>query len=169
MLDREPSRTLVIGYGNPDRQDDGVASHILDQLSERWNRPVHTSTADLPALGEVVDLLLQLQLTPEMVEAFVHYEQIIFVDAHTGEEPDINVKEVRSEYQTSPLTHHMTPETCMALLRGLYQTAVRASLVSIRGYEFGFTRSLSSKTMQSIGPAVEMISTLILDSTSSTR
>jgi hydrogenase maturation protease len=151
-------RTLVIGYGNPDRQDDGVASHVLDRLSQIFEQPAQVSAEDLVRSDEAVDLLIQLQLTPEMVEAFVNYDQVIFVDAHTGEDqPDIEIKEVRSNYQTSPLTHHMTPETCMALLKGLYQKDPRGILVSIRGYEFGFTRSLSRRTMQSVGAAVEEI------------
>jgi len=28
-------RTLILGYGNPDRQDDGVAVHILEMLAKR--------------------------------------------------------------------------------------------------------------------------------------
>jgi hydrogenase maturation protease len=163
-------RTLVIGYGNPDRQDDGVASHILDRLSHHLERPVHFSVEDLPESGEGGDLILQLQLTPEIVEGFLAYNQIIFVDAHTGEdELDIHIKEVSSNYQASPLTHHMTPETCMALLSRLYQKSARGVLVSIRGYEFGFTRSLSPKTLQAVDRAAEVITQLISESSPSTR
>lgn len=164
-------RLLVIGYGNPDRQDDGVASHVLSRLSQSFEMPVHYSVEDLPKSGRGGDLLLQLQLTPEIVEGFLPYDQIIFVDAHTSDNEldDVSVKEVASSYQSSPLTHHMTPETCMALLTRLYQKNARGILVSIRGYEFAFTPDLSAKTLQSVDVAFQAIKQLISESPPSNR
>ena len=52
------SDTLVIGYGNADRQDDGVGWHILKVLAER----IGTSVPDDPGAAievesDVVDLM----------------------------------------------------------------------------------------------------------------
>jgi len=37
------NQTLVIGFGNPDRQDDGVAWHVLHALAIRMNLPAPDS------------------------------------------------------------------------------------------------------------------------------
>jgi hydrogenase maturation protease len=142
--------TLVFGYGNPDRQDDGVAWHVLAALAVRLGRQVPATLEDefTPA-GGTPDLLFDLQLTPEFAEILAGYQRVCFVDAHTGNIPDdIHVIEVKSEFQKSPFTHHLTPSTCMAMAQTLYGCSPEAILVSIRGYEFGFVQSLSVRTRQ---------------------
>ena len=36
-------KILVIGYGNVDREDDGVGWHVLETLSDHFGSPVATS------------------------------------------------------------------------------------------------------------------------------
>jgi hydrogenase maturation protease len=142
--------TLVFGYGNQDRQDDGVAWHVLAALADRLGRQVPTTLEEEFTLaGGTPDLLFDLQLTPEFAEILAGYQRVCFVDAHTGNIPDdIHVIEVKSEFQKSPFTHHLTPSTCMAMTQTLYGCSPEAILVSIRGYEFGFVQSLSVRTRQ---------------------
>jgi len=59
---------------------------------------------------------------------------------------DIVWQELRGEYQASPHTHDITPATCLSLVRTLYDRQPEAVLVSIRGYEFDFSHSLSPQT-----------------------
>ncbi len=140
--------TIIIGYGNPDRQDDGVAWHILAGFAQRLNRKVPTDWEDPFEIGEdFPHILFQLQLNPEVSETLAQYENILFVDAHTGDIPnDIQFGEVSEGFQTSPFTHHMTAEACLDLTRTLYQSKPRAYLLSVRGYSFGFTQNLSPQT-----------------------
>ncbi len=86
-------RILVIGYGNPDREDDGVAWHILNLLAKHYGIPAPDNYLEgfLPN-GRKVDLFSALQLTPEMAETISEYDGVCFVDAHTGAVPnDVNV------------------------------------------------------------------------------
>lgn len=154
----QPS-TLIIGYGNPDRQDDGVAWHVLTLLASQFGRAVPDSPDEgiFPS-GENPDLLFTLQLIPELAETIADYERVCFVDAHTGNVPEeIHIAEVQPFYQQSPFTHHMTPQTVLSLAQSIYKRTPQAMLVSVRGYEFGFTRDLSAQTGQLAGVAVTEI------------
>jgi Ni,Fe-hydrogenase maturation factor len=52
------NKVLIIGYGNPDREDDGVAWHILQGVAERLGRTtLHVETGGLDQLGQSPDLL----------------------------------------------------------------------------------------------------------------
>jgi hydrogenase maturation protease len=152
-------KTLILGYGNADRQDDGVAWHILNLLSERLGRPLSPSPEEgLESQGEPADLLFVLQLTPELAETISRYERVCFVDAHTGRvEEEIHFETVKSEFQSSPFTHHLTPASCMTICEHLYHKKPEAILVSVRGYEFGFSRKMSSTTASHARKAADEI------------
>ncbi len=60
-------KTLLFGYGNVDREDDGVAWHILREVMRRKDLPV-SDELDIEFQDDVnqVDYIFQLQLTPEL-------------------------------------------------------------------------------------------------------
>jgi hydrogenase maturation protease len=151
--------TIIIGYGNPDREDDGVAWHILAALSTRMGEPVPDLYGDgFEPKGEPVDFMFRLQLMPELAETIAEYDRVCFVDAHTGAVPDeVHTTEISAEFQASPFTHHMTPETCLSIAQALYGKTPEALLVSVRGYEFGFANTLSSRTTELAKIAVDRI------------
>lgn len=152
-------RTLIIGYGNPDREDDGVAWHILGLVAQRLGHTLAIPPDDeFQTFGIEIDLYFTLQVTPELAEMITAYDRVIFVDAHTGIVPEeIHWQDLVGDYQTSPFTHHMTASTCVGLARTLYDARVEAYLVSVRGYAFGFTRILSERTMELAEEAAEQI------------
>jgi len=150
--------TLIIGFGNPDRQDDGVAWHILAMLEKKLGRPIPSMDEGFFPNGENPDLLFVLQLTPELADTISAYQRVCFIDAHTGNVPeDVNMVEVKAEYQRSPFTHHMTANTCLSLVQTIYGRNPQAILVSVRGYEFSFSHELSPATLQLSKQAVERI------------
>jgi len=152
-------KILIIGYGNPDREDDGVAWHVLNGIASRLGRPQFDEVGEgFQQLEGTLDLLFQLQLTPELAETLAQYDSVCFVDAHTGNiEADLQVISIDPAYQASAFTHHMTPQTCLALAQGLYQAEPQAVLVSIRGYQFEFSHTLSDKTARLASEAVDRI------------
>jgi hydrogenase maturation protease len=154
-------RTLIVGYGNADRQDDGVAWHVLSGIAQKLGRPVPAVPEDgfFPE-GETVDLWYVLQLAPEMSEDFAGYERICFVDAHTGNiQQEILLQAVDDSPAASAFTHHLTPAACLALTRSIYGKDPEAMLLSVRGYAFGFARTLSAET----GALVEKATGLLWD------
>ena len=152
-------RALIIAYGNTDRQDDGVAWHVLRDLAARMggelpNAPQEGADITLPG----VELRYMLQLTPEIADDFAAFERVVFIDAHTGAHPDdIHVEAISALYQASPLTHHLTPASCLAIAQALHGNVPEAILVSIRGYQFGFETHLSPHTAALVPVATQAI------------
>lgn len=141
--------TLIIGYGNIDRQDDGVAWHILAEIAKLHNLgEFEAENESFPENGWL-HLMFALQLTPEMAELIAEYKRVCFVDAHTGNiEGNISFTRIQPEYKPSAFTHHMSPETCLSLAKTLYNREPEALLASVRGYDFEFGDNLSPKTAE---------------------
>jgi hydrogenase maturation protease len=151
-------RTLLIGYGNPDREDDGVAWHILRALVIKMGLPAPTSYEDEFPQNAQVDFAFSLQLTPEMAEEIAGYEYVCFLDAHTGAIPEpVRLVNVESDFQRSPFTHHLTPQSLVSICETIYGKKLDAALLSVRGYQFLFSRQLSEKTLALVPEAVDLI------------
>jgi len=152
-------KTLLLGWGNPDRQDDGAAWHVLEEVARRSGLPVPEEDGEsFGPLGNELDLLFTLQLTPELAEIVAGYERAVFIDAHTGSvDQDLNFRPLSALFQTSPLTHHFTPESCLEMAERLYGAAPDAWLMSVRGYLFGFERHLSQPTALLVHEAVDRL------------
>jgi hydrogenase maturation protease len=152
-------KTLIVGYGNADRQDDGVAWHVLSGIARQLGRPVPAAPEDgvFPE-GKDIDLWYVLQLAPEMSEDFANYERICFVDAHTGNiAEEILLQPVEASPAASAFTHHLTPAACLALTQAIYGKELEAKLLSVRGYQFGFTRELSPETAALVRQAIKVL------------
>lgn len=151
-------RILILGYGNPDREDDGVAWHILARLADLLGQPVPTEPEEPFDEDQPITLSFSLQLTPDMAETISAYDYVWFVDAHTGRVPDeISVEAVQPYFQNSPFTHHFTPQSCLSMTEALYHRSPVCELVSVRGYSFGFHRQLSAHTQTLAEQAAQAI------------
>ena len=157
------AKTLIIGYGNADRQDDGVGWHILKNIAERLGKSVPVDPGEVIEVNtDLVDLLFELQIVPEMSELISHYERVCFVDAHTSDIPEpISWMELEAAYEKSPLTHHMSPKTVLSIAATVYDNHPEAVLLSVRGYSFQFERALSQGTARLAGEAAERLWTWI--------
>ena len=153
------AKTLIIGYGNADRQDDGVGWHILKNIAERLGRSVPSDPGEaIEIKTDLVDLLFDLQIYPELAETISHYDRVCFVDAHTSDIPEmISWVELDPEYEKSPLTHHMSPKTLLSISSTVYDRHPAAVLLSVRGYYFQFERELSQKTAELAVEATERL------------
>ena len=141
-----------------DRQDDGVAWHILVNLANKLHIELHDPDLDIYSIGTPVGFHFTLQLTPDLAEEISIFDRICFVDAHTGfENENVHFKSLFPLYQNSPLTHHMTPDTLLEITRLINNNVPEAVLVSVRGYEFGFFQTLSKKTEVLSHKAVDLI------------
>jgi len=158
-------RTLVIGFGNIDRADDGVAFFVVKALRRRLGqKALNEDETGLEELGAEIDSVFLSQLTPELLETLAGYQQIIFVDAHVYENVDaLHCEPVSPEYTPSTFTHHLTPAAFLALLKALYHQEPTGHLVSLRGYDFDFHRRISAETEALVEPAVKYILQLVQD------
>jgi hydrogenase maturation protease len=149
---------LLLGYGNPDREDDGVAWHILRALTTKLGLSAPESYEDeFPEHAEI-EFAFYLQLTPEMAEDVSAYDHVCFVDAHTGNIPEpVRLIDVQSEFQASPFTHHLTAQSLVSMCETIYGKKPDAALLSVLGHRFLFSRQLSEETARLVPEAVELI------------
>lgn len=148
----------MIGYGNPDREDDGVAWHILRALAIKLGLASPESYEDEFPEFALIDFDFHLQLTPEMAEDISQYQFVCFVDAHTGNIPEpVRLTKVESEFQASPFTHHLTPQSLLSMCETIYGKEPDAALLSVLGHRFLFSRQLSEETAELVPQAVELI------------
>ena len=151
-------KLLILGYGNPDREDDGVAWHILRSLTIKLGLVPHESYEDEFPESMQIDFAFYLQLTPEMAEDVAAYKYVCFIDAHTGNIPEpVRLIAVESEFQNSPFTHHLTPQSLISMCETIYGKKPDAALLSVLGNRFLFSRELSNETAELVPQAVELI------------
>jgi hydrogenase maturation protease len=149
---------LILGYGNPDREDDGVAWHILRALMVRLGLPAPESYEDEFPESQRIDFAFHLQLTPEMAEDISLYQYVCFVDAHTGDVPEpVRLLDVESEFQASPFTHHLRPQSLLSMCETIYGRKPEAALLSVLGHRFLFSRQLSEETEELVPEALTLI------------
>lgn len=147
--------TIFIGYGNPDREDDGVAWHLLNKVLVdcRCSQTDLFSSEVIPVQAGL-DIWFNFQLLPEMAETIAGYERALFIDAHTGAiEEDISYQPIEPEFQNSPFTHHFTAASCLAVAQSLSGHYPQSKMLSVRGYQFAFSRDLSARTAELVEQA----------------
>lgn len=155
-------RTLVIGFGNLDRADDGVAFHIINAVRHELSLDALTENeTGLDELGRPVDTAFIGQLTPEMIDVLEGYDRVVFVDAHVDPAlDDLYCATVSPDEAGLTFTHHMSPATLLAFFDALHGSHPEGNLVSARGHDFDFHRDLSPATAALVKPAVQEILTL---------
>lgn len=143
-----PPKTLFIAYGNPDRQDDGVAWYILQRLAAVHGRQIEDYNLDFyDQLGNEPDFFFILQLIPELADLLVKYDRVCFIDAHVDDrEGEILMQCLTPNYEPSTLSHHMTPQFLLDITQSYHRQSPAAILASVQGYKFSFIRSLTPQT-----------------------
>ncbi len=161
-------RILVIGFGNLDRADDGVAFHIINAVRRDLALdPLSENETGLEELGRPVDTAFIGQLVPEMIDLLVDYDRIVFVDAHVDTSLEhLHHAPVSPDEAGLTFTHHMSPATLLAFYDALHGCHPEGHLVSVRGVDFDFHRRLSPSTASFVLPAARQIMSLIRSQTS---
>ncbi len=135
---------LVIGYGNPGRQDDGLGPALAEAV-ERLRIPGVTVEADY-------------QLTVEDAAAAAAHRYVVFADASVGGREPFFFRAVRPSAHTSFSTHSVEPEVVLALARDLFQADTKGYALGIRGYRFSeFGEALSDESRENLAAALHFI------------
>lgn len=141
------ARTLVIAYGNPLREDDGVAWEAARRLS-----------ADDPT----VEVVLTQELLPELAAPLAEARQVVFVDAADGGTPGrIRCRRLRPRDVPPSLVHALDPRALLFYAWRLYGRAPDAALVSVAGEHFGFGTGLSPAVRHAVPEVVARLKRLL--------
>ena len=139
---------LVIGVGNPAREDDGIGPWIAERLE----------AAGCEAGRRQVTIEADYQLTVEDAAAVAEHDVVIFVDASVdGREPFSldPVGPVRSE---SFSTHSVTPEAVLGLAHELFAAHTKGYVLAVRAYSFEmFTEQMTVGARANAERAVEYL------------
>jgi hydrogenase maturation protease len=140
--------TLIIGYGNTLRNDDGVGVKTAEAI-EAKNWPD-------------TRVITSHQLTPELAEDIAGVEQVIFVDATLSECVDTRLQPLETLTEGRTFGHAETPESLLAFTRSIYGKNPLAYGVYIPAVNCEFGEELSEVTRAGMDKAIALIETLIL-------
>ena len=128
-------RIWIAGFGNIDRQDDGVGIVLAARIAE-WLNNKH---------GNDIKLSLEHQLLPELAEELKGIDLAIFVDADMQQyENGWNIAEVRSSPNIEGLNmHSMGPAWLLQLSEQLGTPPRHALSLSVSGVGFDFSNCMT--------------------------
>jgi hydrogenase maturation protease len=142
-------KTLILGYGNTLRKDDGLGVYAALALA----------SLTLPA---DVEVCTYQQLSPELSPILAQVDYAIFIDAaliSSGEQSGSIHTRVLQPRTTQPsgITHHFDPETLLAMAASLYGHAPQAMLFSVTAASFDLEEGLSPEVTTALPILVESI------------
>ncbi|MBP8128744.1 MAG: hydrogenase maturation protease [Candidatus Hydrogenedentes bacterium] len=138
-----PSGTLIFGYGNPGRQDDGLGPAMADRVGE----------LGLP--GVVVDS--DYQLNVEEGAALARYLRVVFVDASKTAAAPFTFERVAPATEVTFTSHSVSPESVLAIAAEHFGRAPEAWVLGIRGYAFEFAEGLTEQALGNFDKAFSFI------------
>jgi len=154
------TRHLVIGFGNLDRGDDGVAFDVVNLLRQQLGlKPLDTEESGLDDRGGDTGAVFVTQLVPELALDVGGCERLVFIDAHVPAEPRAIVcVAVQPEARlSSTLSHTLPVEGFLWLVQAVTGRAPESFLVSLRGQCFEPGRGLSPAATGLVEPAAVMV------------
>jgi hydrogenase maturation protease len=138
-----PPRILVLGYGNPGRQDDGLGPLAAAEIgSLGW-----------PNLKTQDNYQLNIEDAIDVAE----HDIVWFVDASkTGTVP-YSVQELSAVAILEFTSHLVRPEVILAIAHNYFGGLPKAYLLAIRGYEFEFIEELTNGARDNLHAALAML------------
>ena len=138
-----PMRILILGYGNPGRQDDGLGPAAVAAIEGMG----------LPNLTAFDNYQLNIE---DAIDVAAH-DIVWFIDAaRTGPSP-YSVRALSPSPAIEFTSHIVRPEAILGIARQCYGGAPQAFLLAIRGYEFEFIEALTPAAMDNLDAALAML------------
>lgn len=136
-------RTLVLGYGNPGRQDDGLGPAVATAIAE----------AGWPGVTAYDNYQLNIEDAIDVAE----HDVVWFVDAgKTGPAPYF-VSCLDPAPGIEFTSHLVRPEVILAIARQYYGRSPPAFLLGIRGYAFEFVEQITPAAAANMRAALSML------------
>lgn len=152
-MDKSPGKTVLIGYGNPGRGDDGLGPAVADSIRARGISGVETDS--------------DYQLTVEHAHDIAGYDTVIFADADTAGTEPFSLKRLRpGTASVSFSSHAVSPGGVLALGRDLFGAEPAAWILAVRGYDFDeFNEHISDQAQENMAAAVEFLTRCLASGT----
>jgi hydrogenase maturation protease len=143
--------TLIIGYGNPLRGDDGIGWQAARQLAAILQKP------DL-------EIMTCHQLTLELAEGVSRARLVLFVDAEQSHPPGkLSCRVIKPEGALpGAFSHHLKPENLLAWAEKLYGRSPDALMFSVAGQSFAPGEELSAPVAAVLPELIERICNMVV-------
>lgn len=130
--------TLIIGYGNPLRGDDGIGYRAAEMLTKGGGE-----TPPPQAAG--VEVIACHQLTPELAPRIAEADRLILIDACAFGAPGTISEQalVPQQADGASLTHHVDAAGLLAMTQILYGHAPSTTLLTVSGGSFDYSEALT--------------------------
>ncbi|MEN8137058.1 MAG: hydrogenase maturation protease [Bacteroidota bacterium] len=148
-------KTLVYGFGNPGRQDDGIGNVMILRL-ESWLKDNYIMDVDLES---------NYQLNIEDAEKISSYQRVIFVDASKEEIKTCKLEKLNPAQKTIEFTMHaVSPSYLLYLCDKLFGEKPESYLLSIKGLSYHITEGLSKEASMNLDKAELFLRSVLRDS-----
>ena len=139
--------TIVIGFGNTLRRDDGAGVAAAEKLAAEYPEAV---------------VLTAQELHPELAETLSSYARVVFLDASVRTTTVSVTRVLPDRLMQGAEGHALSPSGVISLCSGLYgHTPDEALLVEIPAFDCGFVDTKSPGTLRMIDCGVQLISELL--------
>ncbi len=142
------NKTLIYGFGNPGRQDDGLGV-LLSEAIEQWAKENHLYQIE-------TDNNYQLNL--EDAEKISLYSRVIFADA--SQESGLfqfKYTVLHPQPETDFSMHAVSPAYILHLCNKLFKHDPEAYLLHIKGYEWEFMKDVTPAALGNLQIAIQFI------------
>jgi hydrogenase maturation protease len=144
----DPSwRLFIVGFGNPQRRDDGIGFYIVRQLKSALKS------------YDKIGFLSVRHPEPSIVDTLYVADRILFVDATIKALPyGWQLNRIQPEAEALPFTtHHFTPMAILGMIKMIYGHCPPAWMLTVEGFDFGFGQGLTSSAEKRARSAISAI------------
>jgi len=141
------SDTIVIGFGNTLREDDGAGVRAAELIRDAFPE---------------IDVVTLHELQPELAEKISHYRTVVFIDARAGGNA-LSCAGVCADASWKPDdSHSQSPACLLAASSALYNHCPDlAVMVGIPAFQFGFRETLSPTTALMLPECAALVGRLL--------
>lgn len=145
---------LIIGYGNPLRQDDGAGYRVAEILATKLV-PRH-SPQDLRVLAVH-------QLTPELALELAAKDvwRVLFIDARRGQNKPLIMRKLDPAAAPGSCGHQLAPELLLHMTCALYRRSPHGWLLTLAAQQLDIGDMFSRAAQSAAMTAVIMIESLL--------
>ncbi len=140
-------RFLLLGYGNPGRQDDGLGPAVAEGIE----------ALGLPDVTVETDYQLNIEHGAMLAE----HAAALFVDASVSGAEPFSLAKLQPAREITFTTHAMSPESVLAVCEEHFGARPKAWVLAVRGYAFEFCEGLSEEARKNCGEATAFVQSLI--------
>lgn len=145
-------KILIIGYGNPGRQDDGLGVLLVDEL-HKW-----ANEAQLDCI--YTDSNYQLNL--EDAATISDFQLVVFADASKEDIAHYAFVELEPSPHADFIMHAVSPSFILHICEQIFHRRPEVFLLHIKGYEWEFMARPTDKAISNLNMAIDFIKDYIL-------